>query len=100
MQSRFRFEWLPTFSASLAKLEDIPCGITIVLTFNMPKKWEMLNSIRAAASANGRNPIPVIIPCHRVIGSDGSLTGFALGLDIKRQLLTLENPTRSIRTIK
>ena len=50
--------------------------------------------IRAAASANGRNRIPIIIPCHRVIGSDGSLTGFALGLDIKRQLLTLENPTK------
>lgn len=47
--------------------------------------------IRAAASANGRNPIPIIIPCHRVIGSDGSLTGYALGLEMKKKLLALEN---------
>ncbi len=50
--------------------------------------------IRAAAAANGRNPIPIIIPCHRVIGSDGSLTGFALGLDVKQKLLALENSSR------
>jgi methylated-DNA-[protein]-cysteine S-methyltransferase len=50
--------------------------------------------IRAAASANGRNPIPIIIPCHRVIGSDNSLTGYALGIEFKRQLLALENPKR------
>ena len=46
--------------------------------------------IRAAANANGRNPIPIIIPCHRVIGSDGSLTGYAGGLDKKRWLLQHE----------
>jgi methylated-DNA-[protein]-cysteine S-methyltransferase len=45
---------------------------------------------RAVGAANGRNPIPIIIPCHRVIGSDGSLTGFGGGLAIKRQLLELE----------
>jgi methylated-DNA-[protein]-cysteine S-methyltransferase len=50
--------------------------------------------IRAAATANGRNPIPIIIPCHRVIGSDGSLTGFALGLDVKKHLLSIENPQK------
>ena len=48
--------------------------------------------IRAAAAANGKNPIPVIIPCHRVIGSDGSLTGYALGLDVKSYLLNIEQP--------
>lgn len=48
--------------------------------------------IRAAAAANGRNPIPIIIPCHRVIGSNGSLTGYRFGLDIKKYLLSLELP--------
>ena len=45
---------------------------------------------RAVGAANGRNPIPIIIPCHRVIGADGSLTGFGGGLKIKRALLALE----------
>lgn len=48
------------------------------------------NAARAVGSANGKNPIPVIIPCHRVIGSNGQLTGFAFGLDIKKKLLSLE----------
>ncbi len=47
--------------------------------------------IRAAASANGKNPIAIIIPCHRVIGTNGSLTGYAGGLENKRLLLALEN---------
>ena len=40
--------------------------------------------------ANNRNPIPILIPCHRVVGADGSLTGYAGGLELKRALLTLE----------
>ena len=47
--------------------------------------------IRAAASANGKNPITIMIPCHRVIGTNGSLTGYAGGLENKRLLLALEN---------
>ncbi len=50
--------------------------------------------IRAAAAANGKNPIAVIIPCHRVIGSDGSLTGYAGGLHRKKWLLGHESPVR------
>ncbi|MBW2937183.1 methylated-DNA--[protein]-cysteine S-methyltransferase [Aureisphaera sp. CAU 1614] len=50
--------------------------------------------IRAAASANGKNPIAIIIPCHRVIGSDGSLTGYAGGLHRKKWLLQHENPVK------
>lgn len=46
--------------------------------------------IRAAASANGKNPLAILIPCHRVIGTDGSLTGYAGGLENKRFLLALE----------
>lgn len=49
--------------------------------------------IRAAASANGKNPISIIIPCHRVIGKDGSLTGYAGGLQRKKWLLEHENPS-------
>ncbi|MBT8276831.1 MAG: methylated-DNA--[protein]-cysteine S-methyltransferase [Bacteroidia bacterium] len=48
--------------------------------------------IRAAASANGKNPIAIIIPCHRIIGSDGSLTGYAGGLHRKKWLLEHESP--------
>lgn len=45
---------------------------------------------RAVGMANGRNPIPIIIPCHRIIGKNGSLTGFGGGLEVKKQLLELE----------
>jgi O-6-methylguanine DNA methyltransferase len=48
------------------------------------------NAVRAVGSANGQNPIAIVTPCHRVIGSDGSLTGYAGGLDRKAQLLRLE----------
>ena len=49
-----------------------------------------LKSIRAAASANGANPLPIVIPCHRVIGADGTLVGYGGGLDVKEKLLQLE----------
>lgn len=47
-------------------------------------------AVRAVGAANGRNPLPIVVPCHRVIGSDGALTGFAGGLAIKSFLLRLE----------
>jgi methylated-DNA-[protein]-cysteine S-methyltransferase len=47
-------------------------------------------SARAVGAANGQNPLPIVLPCHRVIGADGSLTGFGGGLDTKRRLLELE----------
>jgi len=50
-------------------------------------------AVRAAGAATGRNPISVIIPCHRIVGSDGSLTGYAGGLDRKRTLLAFEKAT-------
>lgn len=48
------------------------------------------NSCRAVGLANSKNPIPLIIPCHRVIGSDGSLTGFAYGIELKKKLIEME----------
>jgi methylated-DNA-[protein]-cysteine S-methyltransferase len=47
-------------------------------------------AVRAVGGANGRNPIPIIVPCHRCIGSDGSLVGFGGGLDTKKRLIELE----------
>lgn len=52
---------------------------------------------RAVGGACNRNPVPIIIPCHRVVGSDGSLTGFAGGLDIKMRLLELERLSSPVR---
>jgi methylated-DNA-[protein]-cysteine S-methyltransferase len=49
-------------------------------------------AVRAVGAANGRNPIAIVIPCHRIIGSNGTLTGYAGGLDRKRRLLALEAP--------
>ncbi|MEG1547965.1 MAG: methylated-DNA--[protein]-cysteine S-methyltransferase [Clostridia bacterium] len=51
---------------------------------------------RAVGAANGKNPIPIIIPCHRIISADGSLGGFSGGLDIKRYLLELEHKNTAI----
>ncbi len=53
-----------------------------------------VKAIRAVASANGKNPIWIVIPCHRVIGSDGSLTGYASGIWRKKWLLAHENPVK------
>jgi len=70
-------------------LRDIPYGTScsyadIARVIGRPK------AVRAVGTANGRNPLPVVVPCHRVVGKDGSLTGFAGGLELKRQLLELE----------
>jgi methylated-DNA-[protein]-cysteine S-methyltransferase len=51
-------------------------------------------AVRAVGTANGRNPIPILVPCHRVIGADGTLTGFAGGLEVKARLLALESALR------
>jgi methylated-DNA-[protein]-cysteine S-methyltransferase len=53
-------------------------------------------AVRAVGAANGANPIPIVIPCHRVIGANGSLTGYGGGLPIKRALLALEQPQRPL----
>jgi methylated-DNA-[protein]-cysteine S-methyltransferase len=70
-------------------LTTIPYGETVSYG-DMARRVGRPTACRAVGAANGRNPIPIIIPCHRVIGADGSLTGFGGGLPIKRRLLLLE----------
>lgn len=72
-----------------ATLQDIPFGETWSYGQLAAQIGKPLAS-RAVGAANGLNPIPVIIPCHRVIGANGKLTGFGGGLDTKRYLLNLE----------
>lgn len=74
------------------ELQKIPYGKTVNY-LQIAKRLGDPKVIRAAASANGKNPISIIIPCHRVIGSDGSLTGYAGGLHRKKWLLEHENPS-------
>lgn len=76
-----------------AELVKIPFGKTVSYQVIANKLGDP-KVIRAAASANGRNPIAIIIPCHRVIGADGSLTGYAGGLHRKKWLLEHESPVK------
>jgi methylated-DNA-[protein]-cysteine S-methyltransferase len=74
------------------ELLNIPFGKTISY-LDLSKRLGDVKAIRAAASANGKNPLWIVVPCHRVIGTDGSLTGYAGGLWRKKWLLEHENPT-------
>ncbi len=70
-------------------LRDIPYGDTISYA-ELARRIGKPNAVRAVGTANGANPIPVIIPCHRVIGSNGTLTGYGGGIERKQWLLALE----------
>ena len=70
-------------------LLDIPYGDTVCYA-DVAARAGRPGAARAAGAAVGRNPIAVIVPCHRVVGADGSLTGYAGGLPAKRALLRLE----------
>lgn len=72
-------------------LLEIPFGKTTTYQ-KLSVKLGDVKAIRAVASANGKNPLWIVVPCHRVIGSDGSLTGYAGGLWRKKWLLEHENP--------
>ena len=74
-------------------LQTIPYGKSISY-LNLSKRFGDVKAIRAVANANGKNPLWIIIPCHRVIGSDGSLTGYASGLHRKQWLLNHESPVK------
>ena len=75
--------------AAWRSLAEIPYGSTLSYSqqatlIGRPK------AVRAVGRANGRNPVPIVLPCHRVVGADGSLTGFGGGLDLKLDLLRRE----------
>lgn len=71
---------------------EIPFGKTMSY-LELAKQLGDVKAIRAVASANGKNPLWIVVPCHRVIGTDGSLTGYAGGLWRKKWLLEHENPS-------
>jgi methylated-DNA-[protein]-cysteine S-methyltransferase len=74
-------------------LADIPYGKTVSY-LELSKTLGDVKAIRAVAAANGKNPLWIVVPCHRVIGSDGSLTGYAGGLHRKKWLLEHESPVK------
>jgi len=96
-RTNFSFELNPTgteFQKSVWNaLTDIPYGKTISY-MDLSKKLGDVKAIRAVANANGKNPLWIVVPCHRVIGSDGSLTGYAGGLHRKKWLLEHESPVK------
>ncbi|MBT8315628.1 MAG: methylated-DNA--[protein]-cysteine S-methyltransferase [Maribacter sp.] len=74
-------------------LQDIPYGKTVSY-LELSKSLGDVKAIRAVAAANGKNPLWIVVPCHRVIGSDGSLVGYAGGLHRKKWLLNHESPAK------
>ncbi len=74
------------------ELRRIPYGTTVSYG-EVARRLGRPNACRAVGLANGRNPLPIVVPCHRVIGADGSLTGYGGGLACKRALLDLEART-------
>lgn len=102
---------LKTFSLPLApegtefmkqvwnELRKIPFGETVCYK-DIAEKIGKPNACRAVGLANNKNPIPIIIPCHRVIGKNGKLVGFRGGLDIKGKLLALETQSELVLSAK
>ncbi len=84
------------FQAQVWKaLQDIPFGETRSYG-QLASRLGRPGAARAVGAANGRNPVSIIVPCHRVIGASGNLTGFAGGLEVKERLLTLEGSGRRL----
>lgn len=78
-----------------AELQRIPHGDTLSYGA-LARRLGMPQAAQAVGAANGQNPVAVVVPCHRVVGADGSLVGYAGGLDRKRGLLALESRQRSL----
>ena len=76
-------------------LQEIPYGETISYG-ELARRIGLAGAARAVGLANGSNPLPIVIPCHRVIGSNGTLTGYGGGLPIKQALLSLERGERRL----
>ena len=88
----------PFYKSVWKAVSDIPFGKTasysdLAITINNPK------SVRAVGLANGKNPFPVVVPCHRIIGKDKSLTGYASGLKVKKWLLEREGTIAVQKTL-
>ncbi len=88
----------PFYKSVWKAVSDIPFGKTasysdLAITINNPK------SVRAVGLANGKNPFPVVVPCHRIIGKDKSLTGYASGLKVKKWLLEHEGTIAVQKTL-
>jgi methylated-DNA-[protein]-cysteine S-methyltransferase len=72
-----------------AQIARVPFGATITYA-QLAARAGAGEAVRAAGAATGRNPLTIVVPCHRIVGSDGALTGYAGGLERKRRLLELE----------
>ncbi len=79
----------PFQRAVWAALRSIPCGTTITYA-ELARRIDHPSAVRAVGLANGANPVCIVVPCHRVIGANGTLTGYAGGIERKRWLLTHE----------
>lgn len=75
------------------EVAEIPYGATRSYR-QIAERLGDVGAVRAVGAANGRNPTPIVIPCHRVVGLNGSLTGYSGGVERKRALLALEQPNR------
>jgi methylated-DNA-[protein]-cysteine S-methyltransferase len=84
-----RLEGTPFQTAVWRALMDIPYGSTVSYG-EIARRIGRPKAVRAVGAANGQNPLSIVIPCHRVVGSDGSLTGYGGGLSVKERLLELE----------
>lgn len=72
------------------QLKKVPYG-KVVSYSDIAKRIKNQKAVRAVGSANGKNPFSIVVPCHRVIAADGTLGGYAGGLEVKRKLLEIEN---------
>lgn len=93
--TRLAFNGTAFQNAVWKELTRIPYGETVSY-LDLAKRIDNPKAVRAVGMANGANPIAIIVPCHRVIGSNGSLTGFGGGLPTKRALLELEKGQRTL----
>jgi methylated-DNA-[protein]-cysteine S-methyltransferase len=80
-------------------ISTVPFGQTITYGELTQRAGYAKTAIRAAGGATGRNPLTIIVPCHRIVGANGSLTGYAGGLDRKRALLALESGIRDLLSV-
>lgn len=93
--TKLAFNGTPFQNQVWKELTRIPYGETVSY-LDLANRIENPKAVRAVGMANGANPIAIIVPCHRVIGSNGSLTGFGGGLPTKRALLELEKGQRTL----